>query len=113
MTSPTTTFFEGLSVQRSAPLLRKVQGRIRFDVVDDDQTEYWLLDIDRGDLRISQAAGEADCGVRAERAVLDEIVSGNRNAMAEMLRGGLAVEGDLELLVLVQRLFPPRTEDSS
>jgi hypothetical protein len=47
------------------------------------------------------------------RAVFDDIVGGRTNAMASLLRGALAVDGDPELLVLTQRLFPGPSADSS
>jgi hypothetical protein len=42
----------------------------------------------------------------AGRAVCDDVVSGRTSGLAALLRGEAAVEGDPELMVLMQRLFP-------
>ena len=48
----------------------------------------------------------ADCVLRTDKALFDGIARGEVNAMAAILRGELAFEGDVQLLVLFQRLFP-------
>ena len=106
MVSSTEEFFDSLSQRRHEPMLEKVAGTIRFDVARGGDGGHWLVGIDRGEIRVSRDGGDADCVVRADPAVFDDIVSGRVNAMAAMLRGTLEVEGDPELLVLVQRLFP-------
>jgi hypothetical protein len=47
--------------------------------------------------------------VRADKALFDAMAVGEVNALAAYLRGELALEGDPELLVLVQRVFPGPT----
>ncbi|MCI0633082.1 MAG: SCP2 sterol-binding domain-containing protein, partial [Actinobacteria bacterium] len=59
-------------------------------------------------IAVSSGSAEADCIVRAEKAVFDKVASGRLNAVAAVLRGDLAVEGDWRLLVRMQRLFPGR-----
>jgi putative sterol carrier protein len=109
MTDETTRFFEVLSRRRHEPLLGRVTGTARFDVTGDGDIEHWLLRITKGDIDITQEAEPADCVIRADRDQLNDLVSGRVNAMAELLRGSLIVEGDPELLVLLQRLFAGRT----
>ena len=58
---------------------------------------------------MSRAAIGADCLVRADKALIDGIARGEVNATAALLRGELTAVGDLELLMLVQRLFPGAT----
>jgi putative sterol carrier protein len=43
--------------------------------------------------------------VTTDRPLFDAIVSGERNAMAAVLRGEITIKGDPELLVLFQRVF--------
>ncbi|WP_296606926.1 hypothetical protein [Nocardioides sp.] len=38
----------------------------------------------------------------------DDVVRGRTSALAALLRGAATVEGDPELMVLAQRLFPRR-----
>jgi putative sterol carrier protein len=109
MTSPTEDFFAELGRRGRVPMLARATGTIRFELTDAKATQRWLVDIDRGDVRVhrdGEATGDADCVVRTERALFDELAGGHLNAMAGMLRGALTVEGDAELLVLAQRLFP-------
>jgi|SRR5687767_8686720 putative sterol carrier protein len=105
MTDATTRFFEVLSQRRHEPLLARVTGTARFDVTDNGDIDHWLIRISKGDIEVTQAAEPADCVVRTNRDQLNELVTGRTNAMAELLRGALMLEGDPELLALLQRLF--------
>jgi len=102
----TTEFFEGLAARGREPLLAKVTGSARFDVVAAKRTEHWLLAVDKGDIRVSRGKSAADSVLRAERALFDRVLAGKLNWMAALLRGEVAVQGDPRLLVLLQRLFP-------
>lgn len=106
MAGATTQFFEELGRRGHEPLLEKASGTLRFDLDSGDGTEHWVVAIRRGDLAVSRKQTQADCVVRMDRALFDEIAGGRANAMAATLRGVLAADGDLGLLVLFQRLFP-------
>ncbi len=88
------------------PLLRKASGSTRFDIVDGKKTRRWLVAVDRGNIAVASRGAEADCVVRADKALFDKVVSGRLNAVAAVLRGDLEIEGDWRLLVWMQRLFP-------
>jgi putative sterol carrier protein len=107
---PTTRYFETLAVRGHEPLLRKVSGRTRFEIVDGRRTRRWRVVVERGDIAVEPGAGDADCVIRAERRLFERVVSGRANAVAAVLRGDIAVEGDWRMLVAMQRLFtsPPR-----
>jgi putative sterol carrier protein len=109
MADPTTTFFEGLAVRGSEPLLGKVKGTVRFDIASGSKTDHWLVGITDGVLDVTHADGEADCVLRADKASFDKVASGGINPMAALLRGAVTGEGDSRLMVRVQRLFPPPT----
>jgi hypothetical protein len=102
---PTARFFERLAERGHEPLLRKVTGSARFEVVDGGRTRRWRVTISKGDIAVEPGGGEADCVVRAERRVFERVAGGRMNAVAAVLRGDLVVEGDWRLLVTVQRLF--------
>jgi len=103
---PATTFFDELGRRGNEPLLRKVSGRVRFDVADGAHTDSWLVAVDKGELTVAREADVADCTIRGERADFNEIVGGRMNAMAAVIRGALTCHGDLELMLAIQRLFP-------
>ncbi len=103
---PTARFFAELAGRAHEPLLRKATGRFRFDVVDGRRTRRWLVAVEGGNLAVTVGSGEANCVVRADKAVFDKLASGRLNPVAAVLRGDLQVDGDWRLLVLMQRLFP-------
>lgn len=106
MTSPTTEFFNALGSRGHDEMLEKTTGTVRFEVTNGKRTERWLVSIDKGDIAVSHAKGPADCTVRGPKELIDKIVAGEVNAMAAVLRGAIAVEGDTLLVVLLQRVFP-------
>jgi hypothetical protein len=105
-------FFADLERRGHEPMLRRVSATVRWDIVDGDHTEHRLVRIDHGDLRVATSDEPADCVIVAERAVCDDVVSGRTSALAALIRGAAVVDGDFELMVLAQRLFP-RTEGAS
>jgi putative sterol carrier protein len=113
MNDPTVEFFQTLSRRGSEPMLGNVTAAIRFDISLDRKTKSWRVAIDGGRLTVSPAAAaapsdddDADCVIAAEKTCFDDIAAGGVNAMAALLRGEIAVSGDPELVVAVQRLFP-------
>jgi putative sterol carrier protein len=102
----TADFFEQLEQQRHEPLLEKAKGRIRFELTEGRKTERWLVEVDHGDVAVSHKNASGDCTIRMSAELFDEVARGEENAMAAFLRGAIRVEGDPELLVLFQRVFP-------
>jgi putative sterol carrier protein len=105
-------FFADLERRGHEPMLRRLSATVRWDILDGDRTEHRLVRIDHGDVRVAVSDEPADCVIVAERAVCDDVVTGRTSALAALLRGAAAVDGDFELMVLAQRLFP-RTSGAS
>jgi putative sterol carrier protein len=101
----TTDLFESLRRRGHEPLLQRAHGTMRFELLN-GHTDRWTVAIDGGKVDVSHANRKADCEVRAAKHVFDAIASGETNAMAAVLRGAVTVDGDPELFVLFQRLFP-------
>jgi putative sterol carrier protein len=113
MTDTTAHFFEELAQRGREPLLAKAKGTIRFEIAEGKQKRTWLVDIDRGNVSVSRRNASADSTVRVDRVLFDKLVTGQANAMAEVLRGRVAVEGDLDCVILFQRLFAgPQSADA-
>ena len=55
---------------------------------------------------------KADCVVRVDKKLFDGIAAGEVNAFAALLRGTVDIEGNPELIVLFQRLFPSPAKSS-
>ena len=108
MAVSTDEFLDELGRRGHEPLLERVRATVRFDITDGERTEHRLARIDHGDITVSTEDTPADCVMRADRPVFDAVVDGRMTAMAALLRGRLSIDGDPELLVLTQRLFPGR-----
>ncbi|GAA1148734.1 SCP2 sterol-binding domain-containing protein [Nocardioides aquiterrae] len=106
MTDATAEFFDGLSRRGHEPMLIRLRATLRWDILHSDRTEHRLVRIDHGDIRVSLSDEPADCVITAAHAVCDDVVRGRTSALAALLRGAATVEGDPELMVLAQRLFP-------
>jgi putative sterol carrier protein len=106
MANPTKEFFDELNRRGHEPLLEKASATVRLDLTRGRETEHWFMLIDHGDIRVSHNMAAADCVVKFDAAVFDDLARGRANAMAAVLRGTPHVEGDMGLLVLLQRLFP-------
>ena len=115
MTDATTEFFDDLGKRGHEPLLEDVTGTIRLDLDHGKETDHWFVAIHEGDISVSHRNAKADSVIRTERELFDDIASGRANSMAAMLRGLVAAQGNLELLVRFQRLFPgpPRARDQA
>ena len=101
-------FFADISTRGPIPILGTVEGTIRFDVSDAASTERWYVTMSQGQVSVSHKSTKAASMVQVDRALLNEIAEGRRNAMAAVLRGALVVEGNLNLLMIFTRLFPGR-----
>jgi hypothetical protein len=106
MASRTEEFFAALGRRRREPLLAKASGTIRFDIAQGPATEHWFVSVSQGDVTVTRDTVEADSVVRTDRESFDRFAGGQANLLAAMLRGELAVDGDLSLAILVQRLLP-------
>jgi len=105
MTDATTEFFSALGQRGHEPLLERVTGTLRFDLVQGERTDHHFVTITKGDVAVSDATTEADCVVQADKALFDRMVSGEQNVMAAALRGALDFRGNAALLLSFQRLF--------
>jgi putative sterol carrier protein len=106
MTDATTDFFERLGARGHEPLLEKATGTLRLELSNGKRKARWLVTVKKGDVTVSHANAKADCVARMDQALFDQIVTGTENATAALLRGSVSVEGNPQLLVLFQRLFP-------
>jgi putative sterol carrier protein len=106
-------FFTEVKDRGHDPTLRRISGTIRYELGNGHKpstrngSDSWMVTIDKGDLSVAHRGGKADTVVHTDRKLFQQIVSGQANAMASMLRGLVQVEGDPELAVLSARLFAP------
>ncbi|KKK06870.1 SCP2 sterol-binding domain-containing protein [Micromonospora sp. HK10] len=91
---------------RHPDLAEYIRGTLRLDLRDGGSTEHWHLTIDRQEVRVSRSFDVADLVIRADRGVFDRIAQGREHVAAALLRNDLTVEGNLELLMTLRRIFP-------
>jgi hypothetical protein len=106
MAGPSESFFEEISRRGSDELLEGANGVIRFDIDDNGHSERWVVSIDDGALDVSHRNVTADTRVRLTRKTFEQVVAGKANVTAGVLQGAIVAQGDLELLIRFQRLFP-------
>jgi hypothetical protein len=108
MADPITKFFGVLADRGHDRRLEKVSGTLRFDLERDGRPEYWLLEIRQGDVHARQAAGPetATCVLRTTRSWFGKFVTGVENVLPALLRADAVAEGDIRLLVQLQRVMP-------
>jgi putative sterol carrier protein len=107
-TDAVTAFFDDLGSRGHEPSLRKIDGTVRFDLVNGKKTERWLLAIRNGNLTVSHRNVAADTVVRLTRALFERVASGETNVFPAMLRGEVVLEGDYRLMIVVRRLVRAR-----
>ncbi len=104
--SATDSFFVALQAQGDHPALHGVSGILRFDLTSGAKVQRWYVTVSDGDVTVSRRGGNADTVVRLDQGLFDKIVRGTENAFASQLRGVVAVEGDLHLMMVFQKVFP-------
>ena len=104
--SSTEDFFAALDDHEHFPRLSRCAGAVRFDILGPEGVDHtWRVEIDKGNVSVSEDDAPADAVVRADRVVMDGIVNGEVNAVAATLRGVVAIEGNWDLILMCQRMF--------
>jgi|1185.fasta_scaffold08507_2 hypothetical protein len=111
MSDATTAFFDRIAGQEFHSGLGLARGTVRFDIGSAARPDHWFVTLDRGAVRVTDDAGDADCVVVTDAATFDGIVEGRINLMSAVLRAVVAISGDLNLLFYFQRLFPAPQPD--
>ena len=109
MTDAISTFFANLVERGQQPLLGHTCGTVDIELLGGRPGEgsHWRLGIDEGAISLSDEVREpADCTVRTEKAYFEQLIAGRQNAISAVLRGEIECFGDVEMLMVVQRIFP-------
>jgi len=111
MSDALTDFLADLATRGHEPLLAKTSGSVCLEVSDGNGDERKTVSIDKGQVAVlGSGDAAADCTLRGSRDTLNRVAAGEVNAMAAVLRGAITIEGNWELLVRFQRLFPIAAE---
>lgn len=104
-------FFDELSRRGHDPLLERMDGVGRFEVVDGDDTDDWTVTIKGGYITVMRGDGDADWVVRAERGAFNQVIHGDAGSLAAYVAGTLDIvwHDPSQRFGLITRLFagPP------
>jgi alkyl sulfatase BDS1-like metallo-beta-lactamase superfamily hydrolase len=106
MTDVAEGYLTGLGERGFDPVLAKTSGALAVRLIDGPDVDEWMLTVDNGTLVAERGAGRADATLTVGRPLFERMVQGRANAMAAVLRGEARIDGDLELLMSIQRIFP-------
>jgi putative sterol carrier protein len=106
MPDPTSEFFDQLGRRGHEPVLEEVAGTIRFDLRDEHGTNHWFVEIRNGDVRVSRETRPADCVLHTDRAVFDQMVTGQLHHMPAWLRRLFWLEGNALLFRIFGTILP-------
>jgi putative sterol carrier protein len=112
MADPTADFFDRLA-RHGAPQFGTTTATIRIDLDRGNAIDHRLITVDRGQIRISSSDVNADAVLHTDPELFDRLVQGDVNPVVSLLRGLWQAEGDTELIVLFQGLFPAPTNSRS
>ncbi|MEU8254482.1 SCP2 sterol-binding domain-containing protein [Micromonospora inaquosa] len=98
-------YLEKLDTGRRPDLPETTAGTVRLDARDDGSTDHWYLTIADQHVQVTRSADDAELVVRADRAVFDRMARGELHPGAGLLRNELTVQGNVQLLMLLRRIF--------
>ena len=115
MSGATSGFLAALANAEHESSLGRADGTVRVELERDGKMERWFLGVHQGKVSVSRKRIPYDCTIRTSGELFDRMVRGEANAMSALLRGEVQVDGNAELLALLQRIFPspPRTSDGN
>jgi hypothetical protein len=104
-------FFDQIGRRGYAPWLAKIDGRIRFDVTEQQDIRHWLLTIREGFVTVTQEHRPADTVVESESDTLDRLLAGRLRLLPAWLRNEIVIQGRMMLVPILERLVPRRGLD--
>ena len=113
MGGATSGFLAALASAEHDSSLGRADGTVRVELERDGKTDRWFLEIHQGKVSVSRKRIPYDCTIRTSGELFDRMVRGEANAMTALLRGEVLVDGNAELLALLQRVFPSPPRESA
>ena len=102
---PTEEFFEQLGRHGYDPSLAVLSGVIRFEIEQDGRVDHWFLRGTGGRVEVSRTERHPDATLHTERALFNEIVSGQRYVQTAALAGDVGLSGSARQTAALARLF--------
>jgi putative sterol carrier protein len=83
----------------------KTAGMNNSYLFDIDGAGQWKVDVQDGNVKVTEGAGDADVTITTTEDTFDKIVSGEQNATSAYMTGKLKVKGDMGAAMKLQKLF--------
>jgi putative sterol carrier protein len=83
----------------------KTAGMNNSYLFDIDGAGQWKVDVQDGNVKVTEGAGDADVTITTSEDTFDKIVSGEQNATSAYMTGKLKVKGDMGAAMKLQKLF--------
>src|SRR4029453_14984839 len=83
----------------------KTAGMTNSYVFEIDGAGTWKVDVDDGDVKVTEGGGDADATISATEETFEQIASGDMNATTAYMTGKLKIKGDMGAAMKLQKLF--------
>jgi putative sterol carrier protein len=95
-------FFETLESRIDSSKAAGMTASYRFEI---DGAGSWLVDVDDGNVKVSEDGGDADSTISTSADTFMKIANGELNPTAAYMSGKLKVNGDMGQAMKLQKLF--------
>jgi putative sterol carrier protein len=95
-------FFESLASRVDPSKTAGMSNSYLFDIEGAGQ---WKVDVQDGNVSVSEGTGEADATITTSEENFDKIASGELNPTAAYMSGKLKIKGDMGAAMKLQKLF--------
>ena len=96
-------FFTALATRRYEPLLHSVSGIVQWNIEGEG---HWNVVITKGAITINRDAIVPDSLIACSKDTFLSLMKGVQNPLTAFLQGKLAIEGNIGLAQVFQRIFP-------
>jgi putative sterol carrier protein len=95
-------FFDGLATRIDPSKTAGMNNSYLFDI---DGAGKWKVDVEDGNVKVTEGAQDADVTITTSEETFDKIVNGEQNATSAYMTGKLKVKGDMGAAMKLQKLF--------
>jgi len=95
-------FFETLESRVDPEKAKGMTASYKFDI---DGSGSWHVDVDDGEVTVTENGGDADCTISTSTETFLKIANREQNPTAAYMSGKLKVKGDMGQAMKLQKLF--------